>query len=201
MLHVSGPTSQSTFVRNPPLQRSAGLYRPSFSPAMARSMSGDCVSTNLPLKLWSNVTSTPHPIALQRIPLKADSRSSPIRTYARWSGTLLSPQAMSAALWDISPASFANGALFVHGNRGGSPKQPRQQGEIAALGRQLRELQMAIRASNQPILIKSDIASVGNKDSSRNLADQYAMLCHLREIVWKAEAEAIERAKSQSRQQ
>jgi hypothetical protein len=53
---------------------------------------------------------------------------------------------------------------------------------------------MAIRASNRPIRIKNDIAAVGDKDSSQNLADQYAKLCHLREIVWNAEAEAIQRA-------
>jgi hypothetical protein len=60
---------------------------------------------------------------------------------------------------------------------------------------------MAIQTSNRPILIKTDIAAVGDRILDRNLADQYAKLCHLRETVWKAEAEAIERAKSQSRPQ
>jgi hypothetical protein len=56
---------------------------------------------------------------------------------------------------------------------------------------------MAIQTSNRPILIKSNVTAEGDRDS--DLADQYAKLCHLREIVWKAEADAIERAKSQSR--
>jgi hypothetical protein len=60
---------------------------------------------------------------------------------------------------------------------------------------------MAIRTSNRPILIENDIAAVGNKDSNQNLANQYAKLCHLREIVWKAEAEAIKRANRQLRPQ
>jgi hypothetical protein len=97
--------------------------------------------------------------------------------------------------------AFANGAFFAPGLEETQPKQPCEHGEGAALGGQLRECQMAIRASNRPILIKSDIAAMGDMDLNRNLADQYAMLCHLREIVWKAEAEAIERAKSQSRPQ
>jgi hypothetical protein len=57
---------------------------------------------------------------------------------------------------------------------------------------------MEIWASNRPILIEDDIAALGKRASCQNLADQYAKLCHLREIVWKAEAEAVERAKSQS---
>ncbi|WP_425908332.1 hypothetical protein [Nitrobacter sp. TKz-YC02] len=60
---------------------------------------------------------------------------------------------------------------------------------------------MAIRASDRRILIQNNIAAVGSKDSSQNLATQYAKLCHLREIVWKAEAEAIKRAHSQLRPQ
>jgi hypothetical protein len=56
---------------------------------------------------------------------------------------------------------------------------------------------MEIWASKRPILIGNDIAAL-EKGASCNLADQYAKLCHLREIVWKAEAEAVERAKSQS---
>jgi hypothetical protein len=60
---------------------------------------------------------------------------------------------------------------------------------------------MEIWASNRPILIENDIAALGKRASCQNLADQYAKLCHLREIVWKAEAEAVERAKSQSRPQ
>lgn len=60
---------------------------------------------------------------------------------------------------------------------------------------------MAIQTSNRQILISSHIAAVEDKDLEQNLADQYAKLCHLREVVWKAEAEAIERAKNQSRPQ
>lgn len=56
---------------------------------------------------------------------------------------------------------------------------------------------MAIQTPNRPILIKSNVTAAGDKDS--DLADQYAKLIHLREIVWKAEADAIKRAKRQSR--
>jgi hypothetical protein len=59
---------------------------------------------------------------------------------------------------------------------------------------------MAIQTFNQPILIKN-VEPIGHKELDRGLADQYATLCHLREIVWKAEAEALERAKSRSRAQ
>jgi hypothetical protein len=60
---------------------------------------------------------------------------------------------------------------------------------------------MAIRAPDRRILIQNDIAAVGNKDSSQNLASQYAKLCHLREIVWKAEAEVVKRANNKLRPQ
>lgn len=60
---------------------------------------------------------------------------------------------------------------------------------------------MAIRTFNRPILIKNNVEPMEYEDSDRSLADQYATLCHLRETVWKAEAEALERARSQSRAQ
>jgi len=59
---------------------------------------------------------------------------------------------------------------------------------------------MDIRTFNRPILIKNNVEPE-YKNSDRSLADQYATLCHLRETVWKAEAEALERAKNQSRAQ
>lgn len=60
---------------------------------------------------------------------------------------------------------------------------------------------MAIQTFNRPILTKSGVITVEDKVADRSLADQYATLCHLRETVWKAEAEALERAKNQSRPQ
>jgi hypothetical protein len=60
---------------------------------------------------------------------------------------------------------------------------------------------MAIQTFNRPILMKNNVEPMEYRDSDQSLADQYATLCHLRETVCKAEAEALERAKSQSRTQ
>lgn len=65
-----------------------------------------------------------------------------------------------------------------------------------------RELQMALKRFNRPILIKlNDIITMGTEISDRSLADQYATLCHLRKAVRRAEVQAVKRARRDSRPQ